>query len=195
MRYHSQASGREKDYVVHPYRLVHAQGGLYLMAFVPAYAELRTFAVERIRRAALEQQSFEPVTELESDPFRHSLGAYRGVTSQSAAPLPPANRAVYQGALVAFVATVEGPARRFRRDDDGCVRRLRASELDPELRPLGASHCAGEPGRVAARGTGAGARAGRCRARSRGSWMWIVSRRCRLRWNDWARGEVSYPFV
>lgn len=28
MRYHSQASAREKDYVVHPYRLVHVQGGL-----------------------------------------------------------------------------------------------------------------------------------------------------------------------
>jgi predicted DNA-binding transcriptional regulator YafY len=81
MRYHSQASRKEKDYVIHPYRLVHVQGGLYLMAFVPAYSELRTFAVERIRRAALAQQSFEPVTELESDPFRHSLGAYRGATS------------------------------------------------------------------------------------------------------------------
>jgi hypothetical protein len=28
--------------VVHPYRLIHAQGGLYLIAFVPAYAEVRT---------------------------------------------------------------------------------------------------------------------------------------------------------
>jgi predicted DNA-binding transcriptional regulator YafY len=26
MRYHSQASSREKDYIVHPYRLVHVQG-------------------------------------------------------------------------------------------------------------------------------------------------------------------------
>jgi predicted DNA-binding transcriptional regulator YafY len=82
MPYHSQASAREKDYVVHPYRLVHVQGGLYSMAFVPAYAELRTFAVERIRRAALQEQTFEPITELETDPFKHSLGAYRGTTSR-----------------------------------------------------------------------------------------------------------------
>ena len=50
MRYHSQESGREKEYLVHPHRLVHAQGGLYLIAFVPAYSEVRTFAIERVRR-------------------------------------------------------------------------------------------------------------------------------------------------
>ena len=78
MRYHSQGSGREKDYVVHPYRLVHAQGGLYLIAYVPAYSELRTFAVERIRRLSVGQKGFEAIGELESDPFRNSLGVHRG---------------------------------------------------------------------------------------------------------------------
>jgi proteasome accessory factor B len=78
MRYHSQESGREKEYLVHPHRLVHAQGGLYLIAFVPAYAEVRTFAVERIRRATLQAQTFEPLAELDSDPFKNSLGVHRG---------------------------------------------------------------------------------------------------------------------
>ncbi len=78
MRYHSQDSGREKDYLVHPYRLVHAQGGLYLIAFVPAYAEVRTFAVERIRRTTLQEQTFEPLAELDTDPFQNSLGVHRG---------------------------------------------------------------------------------------------------------------------
>jgi predicted DNA-binding transcriptional regulator YafY len=78
MRYYSQANRREKDYTVHPHRLVHAQGGLYLWAFVPAYGELRTFAVERIKRASLEEQTFIPIAELDSDPFKHSMGAYRG---------------------------------------------------------------------------------------------------------------------
>lgn len=82
MRYHSQASRREKDYVIHPHRLVHAQGGLYLWAFVPAYAELRTFAVERVRRVSLQEQTFTPIAELDSDPFKHSMGAYRGATSR-----------------------------------------------------------------------------------------------------------------
>jgi predicted DNA-binding transcriptional regulator YafY len=78
MRYHSQESQREKDYVVHPYRLVHAQGGLYLIAFVPAYSEVRTFAVERVRRATMQEQTFEPVAEFDSDPFKNSLGVHRG---------------------------------------------------------------------------------------------------------------------
>lgn len=78
MRYHSQSSAREKDYLVHPYRLMHAQGGLYLIAFVPVYKELRTFAVERIRRVAIEQQTFELIAEMDAEPFKGSLGAFRG---------------------------------------------------------------------------------------------------------------------
>jgi len=82
MRYHSQESGREKEYVVHPYRLVQAQGGLYLIAFVPAYAELRTFAVERIRRATVQEQTFDLVAELDADPFKNSLGVHRGAAGK-----------------------------------------------------------------------------------------------------------------
>jgi predicted DNA-binding transcriptional regulator YafY len=78
MRYYSQESGREKEYLVHPYRLVQAQGGLYLIAFVPAYAELRTFAVERIRCATVQEQTFDLIAELDSDPFKNSLGVHRG---------------------------------------------------------------------------------------------------------------------
>ena len=82
MRYHSQSSRHEKDYVVHPHRLVHAQGGLYLWAFVPAYGELRTFAVERVRRVSIQEETFTPIAELDSDPFKGSMGAYRGATSK-----------------------------------------------------------------------------------------------------------------
>jgi proteasome accessory factor B len=82
MRYHSESSRRDKDYVLHPYRLVHVQGGLYLMAFVPAYAEVRTFAVERIRRLNPQKDTFTSVAELESDPFQNSLGVYRGPTTK-----------------------------------------------------------------------------------------------------------------
>ena len=82
MRYHSWSSAKEKEYLIHPYRLAHVQGGLYLVAFVPAYHEVRTFAVERVRRAARSQKSFTPLAEFESDPFKHSLGAYRGVSSK-----------------------------------------------------------------------------------------------------------------
>jgi proteasome accessory factor B len=81
MRYHSQASRREKEYLLHPHRLVHAQGGLYLWAFVPAYGELRTFAVERIRHVTIQEEGFTPIAELDTDPFKHSMGAYRGANS------------------------------------------------------------------------------------------------------------------
>src|SRR6476661_6257420 len=37
LTYHSQSSDRTKTYLVHPYRLAHALGGLYLLAYVPEY--------------------------------------------------------------------------------------------------------------------------------------------------------------
>ena len=37
MRYHSMSSDRDKTYLIEPYRLVFAQGGLYVLAFVPEY--------------------------------------------------------------------------------------------------------------------------------------------------------------
>ena len=80
MRYHSQQSGREKEYTVHPYRVVHAQNALYLQAFVPTYNEFRTFLLDRIKRLAIDQKSFERLPELGSDPFSKSLGVHTGPT-------------------------------------------------------------------------------------------------------------------
>jgi proteasome accessory factor B len=78
MQYHSFDSRREKLYTVHPSRLIHAQGGLYLMAFVPAYAEVRTFAVERIKKVSVQETTFDELAELDADPFKDSLGVHRG---------------------------------------------------------------------------------------------------------------------
>jgi predicted DNA-binding transcriptional regulator YafY len=78
MRYHSHASRRDKDYVVHPYRIVFAQGGLYLMAFVPAYSQVRAFAIERIRKLIPTKETFRPIAELEGEPFGDSLGVHQG---------------------------------------------------------------------------------------------------------------------
>jgi predicted DNA-binding transcriptional regulator YafY len=78
MRYHSASRNRQKDYVVHPCRLVHAEGGLYLLAWVPEYNEIRTFAVERIHRLSLTEQRFQPIAEIAGDAFGHSLGVNRG---------------------------------------------------------------------------------------------------------------------
>jgi predicted DNA-binding transcriptional regulator YafY len=78
MRYHSFSSGKTKTYQVHPYRLVYALGGLYLVAFVPAYEATRTFAVERIQSLSLLEDHFTPPPERDLDAFSHSLGIHEG---------------------------------------------------------------------------------------------------------------------
>lgn len=78
MKYDSVSSGRVKDYLVHPYRLAFAQGGLYLLAHVPAYQDIRTFAVDRIRSVSLEKQTFTPKQPLGDDVFANSLGVHTG---------------------------------------------------------------------------------------------------------------------
>lgn len=79
MTYFSLSSQRAKQYVLHPYRLVHAQGGLYLLAFVPEYGELRTFSVARIEQCSLLEERFTRTVALPDDPFSHSLGVHQGV--------------------------------------------------------------------------------------------------------------------
>ena len=76
--YHSISSERTKSYLVHPYRLAYAQGGLYLLAFVPEYGEVRTFAVERIQELSLLEERFTPTEELSNEAFPHSLGVHSG---------------------------------------------------------------------------------------------------------------------
>ena len=78
MRYHSFSSRRERTYTVEPHRLVYAQGGLYLFAYVPAYRQPRTFAVERIRRLTPLDETFEPKADLGEAAFPHSLGIHQG---------------------------------------------------------------------------------------------------------------------
>ncbi len=77
MTYFSLSSGREKEYLIEPYRLVYSQGGLYVFASVPEYQEMRTFAVERIRGLSLLEERFTP-TEMPEHVFAHSLGVNVG---------------------------------------------------------------------------------------------------------------------
>ena len=78
MRYHSVSSARVKDYLVHPYRLTFAQGGLYLLAYVPEYDDVRTFAVDRIKSVSLDKQTFTPKKAMTDDVFANSLGVNTG---------------------------------------------------------------------------------------------------------------------
>jgi predicted DNA-binding transcriptional regulator YafY len=79
--YHSRSSDRTKTYHVHPYRLAYAQGGLYLLAYVPEYGEVRTFAVERIEEMSLLEAHFTPIEELPDEAFPDSLGVHSGPTA------------------------------------------------------------------------------------------------------------------
>ena len=78
MTYHSVSSKRVKDYLVHPYRLAFAQGGLYLLAYVPDYKVVRTFAIDRITSVTLEKQTFTPKQDVGDDVFANSLGVNTG---------------------------------------------------------------------------------------------------------------------
>jgi predicted DNA-binding transcriptional regulator YafY len=78
MRYHSVSSAKVKDYVLHPYRLAFAQGGLYLVAYVPAYEAVRTFAIDRIKSVSLEKHTFTPPPDMPDDVFANSLGVNTG---------------------------------------------------------------------------------------------------------------------
>jgi predicted DNA-binding transcriptional regulator YafY len=78
MRYFSAQSRRAKSYAVEPYRLTLAQGGVYLIAFVPAYDEFRTFAVERIERLTVSEDTFRKTRELPEDLFGSSMGVFSG---------------------------------------------------------------------------------------------------------------------
>ena len=82
IRYHSFSSNRTKDYLIHPYRLVYAEGGLYLVAYVPEYAALRTFAVERIQGLDVLEQTFDRTHEVGGELFSHSLGVNQGQPEQ-----------------------------------------------------------------------------------------------------------------
>jgi proteasome accessory factor B len=81
MKYHSVSSARIKDYLIHPYRLAFAQGGLYLLAYVPEYNDVRTFAVDRIASVSLDKQTFTPSRAIPDDVFGNSLGVNTGPPS------------------------------------------------------------------------------------------------------------------
>jgi predicted DNA-binding transcriptional regulator YafY len=83
MTYHSFSSRRVKKYTIDPLRLAYAQGGVYLLAFVPDYGQVRTFAVERIRTYAETGEHFDPKKRALTDkPFKHSIGIHTGEPSR-----------------------------------------------------------------------------------------------------------------
>jgi predicted DNA-binding transcriptional regulator YafY len=115
MQYHSVSSARDKSYLVHPYRIAFAQGELYLLAFVPEYDDVRTFAVSRIESVSLEKQTFTPRKEIADDVFANSLGVHSGPT----APV----EIEFEARIAPYVrARVWHPSQEVKESDAGRVR-------------------------------------------------------------------------
>jgi predicted DNA-binding transcriptional regulator YafY len=111
--YYSKSSDRQKNYLIHPYRLAHAQGGLYLLAYVPEYGQVRTFAVERIQGLSLLEEHFTPVEELPDLAFPHSLGVHSG---------PPEHVEIeFQAAVADYVRSREWHPSQHVHDREGIV--------------------------------------------------------------------------
>ena len=112
--YFSKSSDRTKTYLVHPYRLAYAQGALYMLAYVPEYLEVRTFAVDRISELSLLEETFTPIEELPDEAFPHSLGVHSG---------PPERVDLeFQPAAAEYVrARTWHPSQQLRETDSGGV--------------------------------------------------------------------------
>jgi predicted DNA-binding transcriptional regulator YafY len=112
--YYSKSSDRTKTYLVHPYRLAYAQGALYLLAYVPEYLEVRTFAVDRISELSLLEETFTPIEDLPDEAFPHSLGVHSG---------PPEHVEIeFQPAAAEYVrARTWHPSQRVRDGESGGV--------------------------------------------------------------------------
>jgi predicted DNA-binding transcriptional regulator YafY len=78
MRYFSASQNRTKSYDVQPYRLALANGGVYLVGWVPAYGEFRTFAIGRIEKLSVSDDTFRRTRELPDNLFGQSMGVFWG---------------------------------------------------------------------------------------------------------------------
>src|SRR5262245_16079254 len=78
MRYFSASTNRAKNYEVHPYQLALASGGVYLVGWVPASDQFRTFLIGRIERLSITEETFRRSRELPNNLFSQSMGVFWG---------------------------------------------------------------------------------------------------------------------
>jgi predicted DNA-binding transcriptional regulator YafY len=78
MRYFSASKNRAKTYEVQPYRLALANGGVYLIGWVPGYGEFRTFAIGRIEKLSVTDETFRRTRDLPDNLFGQSMGVFWG---------------------------------------------------------------------------------------------------------------------
>ena len=133
MHYFSAASNRAKSYAAQPYRLALAQGGAYLIAWVPAYDQFRTFAVERIQKLSVKDETFRKTRTLPDDVFGGSLGVFSGppetIELEFDARVVPVRPRARMARLTEARRTAGRPTAAHARG----VERLGAAQLRPRL--------------------------------------------------------------
>jgi predicted DNA-binding transcriptional regulator YafY len=128
MTYHSFSSRKVKEYGIDPLRLAYAQGGVYLLAYVPDYGQVRTFAVERIRAYAETGEHFDVRKRTLTDkPFKHSIGVHTGEPSRV--------EVEFDAQVAAYVAEREWhSSQRVQERADGSIVLTMDVCIDPALR-------------------------------------------------------------
>jgi proteasome accessory factor B len=74
VEYRAPGRGTAKRFPYDPYRILSVQGGLYVIGKVPAYANLATLAIDRIRAVELLDEAF--TVDPAFDPKRHEAEAF-----------------------------------------------------------------------------------------------------------------------
>lgn len=94
IRYHSLSRQEETERLVDPYHLTYFNGGLYLVGHCHLRNDVRIFAVERVREAAVMRDAFTMPEDFDAEAYlrsawgivRGSLVAVRAIFSRSVAP-------------------------------------------------------------------------------------------------------------
>jgi predicted DNA-binding transcriptional regulator YafY len=97
MGYFSARSNRAKSYTLHPYRIAIADRNVYLVAWVPAYDEFRTFAVDRIQKLSIHDETFRKSKDLPPDLFATSMGVFWGEPETVVLEFAPRHAPYVQG--------------------------------------------------------------------------------------------------
>jgi predicted DNA-binding transcriptional regulator YafY len=127
MEYHSFRSRKVKKYVIEPHRLTFTNGGLYLYAFVPAYSQMRTFALQRVRRLKALDDRFTP-GEVPEQPYGNSMGPYSGGRTELV-------EIEFVPSVAPYIEERQWhPSQQIARRDDGSVVLSLQISVDPALR-------------------------------------------------------------
>ncbi len=127
MDYHSFRSRKVKKYIIEPHRLTFTNGGLYLYAFVPAYSQMRTFALQRVRRLKMLDERFTP-GEVPEAPYGNSMGPYADGKAETV-------EIEFLPSVAPYIEEREWhPSQQIERRDDGTLVLRMQISVDPALR-------------------------------------------------------------